>query len=200
MLAVVEPLRRRPSAGCEQTTHDEGRGREPRPFLGDGSRFSRPDTPALHKACGQPGGPRPGCGCPVAPLRSLFHAGTGFVREALAAPSHPYDMAEVAPRGCARGRSRLLRLCPSGPPAPARAPGRLACPSPSTPAGRCYPVASPHHALAAGGVEGPPALPGAPPVGRDGPTRRVGEAGAPLPTHPPAWLTPEAFAALLEHF
>lgn len=95
-LGVLEPLRRRTSAVCEQPTHDEGRWRGHRTFLVDGSSFSMPDTPELQEECGQPSGQQPGCGCPVAHRLAWFHAGTGFVLEALAAPWHTHDMAEGA--------------------------------------------------------------------------------------------------------
>lgn len=93
---VWQRLRRRTAAVCEQTTHDEGRWRGHRTFLVDGSSVSRPETPELQEAFGQPSGQRPGCGCPVAHLLALFHAGTGCLREVLAAPWHTHDMAEVA--------------------------------------------------------------------------------------------------------
>jgi hypothetical protein len=44
----------------------EGQGLGHRTFLVDGSSFSMPDTPELQDHFGQPGGQRPGCGCPVA--------------------------------------------------------------------------------------------------------------------------------------
>jgi hypothetical protein len=81
---------------CEQTTHNEGRWRGHRTFLVDGSSFSMPDTPDLQQYFGQPSGQRPGCGFPVAHLLALFHAGTGFLLEGLAAPWDTHDMAEVA--------------------------------------------------------------------------------------------------------
>jgi hypothetical protein len=43
------------------------------------------DTPALQTQFGQPGNQRPGCGFPVAHLLTLFHAGTGFLLQVLAA-------------------------------------------------------------------------------------------------------------------
>jgi hypothetical protein len=95
-LVVWQQLVRQTSAACEQTTHDEGRWRGHRTFLVDGSSFSMPDTPELQEYCGQPGGQRPGCGFPVAHLLALFHAGTGFLLEVLAAPWHTHDMAQVA--------------------------------------------------------------------------------------------------------
>ena len=95
-LVVWQQLRRRTSAVCEQTTHNEGRWRGHRTFLVDGSSCSMPDTPEWQEYFGQPSGQRLGCGVPVAHLRALFHAGTGFLLEVLAAPGDTHDMAEVA--------------------------------------------------------------------------------------------------------
>ena len=95
-LVVFEQLLRRTSAICEHATHDEGRWRGHRTFLVDGSSFSMPDTPELQEEFGQPSGQQPGCGFPVAHLLALFHAGTGFLLGVLAAPWHTHDMAEVA--------------------------------------------------------------------------------------------------------
>ena len=95
-LGVWQPWLRRTSAVCEQTTRDEGRWRGHRTFLVDGSSFSMPDRPDLQEEFGQPSGQRPGCGFPGAHLLALFHAGTGFLLEGLAAPWHTHDMAEVA--------------------------------------------------------------------------------------------------------
>jgi hypothetical protein len=95
-LVVWQQLLRRTAAVCEQTTHAEGRWRGHRTFLVDGSSFSMPETPELQASFGQPSGQRPGCGCPVAHLLALFHAGTGFLLETLVAPWHTHDMAEVA--------------------------------------------------------------------------------------------------------
>ena len=95
-LGVWQQLLRQTSAVCEQTTHNEGRWRGHRTFLVDGASFSMPDTPERQEYFGQPSGQRPGCGFPVAHLLALFHAGTGFLLEVLAAPWNPHDMAEVA--------------------------------------------------------------------------------------------------------
>jgi hypothetical protein len=95
-LGVWQRVLRQTAAVCEPTTHDEGRWWGHRTFLIDGSSFSRPDTPEWHEYFGQPTGQRPGCGCPVAHLRALFHAGTGVMLEVLAAPWHTHDMAQVA--------------------------------------------------------------------------------------------------------
>jgi len=95
-LVVWQQLLRRTAAVGEQTTHDEGRWRGHRTFLVDGSGIALPDTPELQADFGQPSGQRPGCGFPVAHLLALFHAGTGFLLEVLAAPWHTHDMAQVA--------------------------------------------------------------------------------------------------------
>ena len=93
---VWQSLLRRTAAVGEQTPHDEGRWRGHRPCLVDGTGFSLPATPALQESFGQPSGPRPGCGVPVAHLLALLHAGTGFLLEGRAAPWHPHDRAQVA--------------------------------------------------------------------------------------------------------
>ena len=95
-LGIWQQLLRRTTASLDQTTQDEGRWRGHRTFLVDGSSFSMPDTPELQEHFGQPGGQRPGCGFPVAHLLALFHAGTGFLMDVVAAPWHTHDMAQVA--------------------------------------------------------------------------------------------------------
>jgi hypothetical protein len=95
-LVVWQQLRRRTVGVCEPTTHAEGRWCGHRTFLVDGTGMSMPDTPDRQEAFGQPGGQRPGCGFPVAHLLALFHAGAGFLLEVLAAPWHTNDMAHVA--------------------------------------------------------------------------------------------------------
>lgn len=67
-----------------------------RVWLTDGSGCSMPDTPALQKAFGQPGGQQPGCGFPVAHLLTLFHAGTGLLQKVLVAPLRTHDISQVA--------------------------------------------------------------------------------------------------------
>jgi len=74
---------------------DEGRWLGHRAFWADGSSFSMPDTPELQNYFGQPGGQKPGCGFPVAPLMTLFPAGTGMVLRVLAAPLRTHDMSQV---------------------------------------------------------------------------------------------------------
>jgi hypothetical protein len=74
---------------------DDGRWRGHRTFVVDGSGGSMPDTPALHKAFGQPNVQRPGCGFPVARLLGLFHAGTGLLLKLVVAPLLTHDLAQV---------------------------------------------------------------------------------------------------------
>lgn len=199
-LAVVEQLLRRTSAVCEQTTPDERRWRGHRTFLVDGSSFSMPDPPALQEQCGQPGGQRPGCGFPVAHLLALCQAGTGFVLEALAAPWHTHDMAEVATLHaalrlgevlvgdrafCSLAHLALLRQ--HGLHAVLRVPQRqmVDC-TPSRPHTTPTPTA---------GQQG---LPRSRWLRQLGGTDQRVEWVKPvrLPTHPPAWLTPAVCAAL----
>ena len=66
-----------------------------RTFLTDGSSFSMPDTPELQARFGQPGNQKPGCGFPVASILALFHAGTGLLLDALAAPLRTHEMAHI---------------------------------------------------------------------------------------------------------
>jgi hypothetical protein len=67
-----------------------------RVFHVDGSSFSMPDTPELTRAFGQPHGQKPGCGFPTAHLLVLFHAQTGLLLDAWAAPLRTGDVAQVA--------------------------------------------------------------------------------------------------------
>ena len=54
-----------------------------------------PDTPALQEHCGQSSTQLPGCGCPIAHLLALLHAGTGMVQPLLAASLRTHDLSEV---------------------------------------------------------------------------------------------------------
>lgn len=92
-LALLRYLLRAFSNHVENSTMlDEGRWHGHRTFLMDGSGASMPDTPALQKRFGQPGGQKPGCGFPVMHLLALFHAGTGFLLNIAAAPLRTHDM------------------------------------------------------------------------------------------------------------
>jgi len=199
-LGVLEQLLRQTSAVCEQTTHDEGRWRGHRTFLVDGSSFSMPDTPALQEAFGQPGGQRPGCGFPVAHLLALFHAGTGFLLEALAAPWHTHDMAEVATLHAALRPGDVLvgdrAFCSFAHLALLRQHGLHA-------------VFRIHQRQIVDFTPARPHTTPTPPAGQKGlpRSRWLRQLGGTdqlvewvkpvrLPTHPPEWLTSELFAAL----
>jgi hypothetical protein len=79
------------ASGDEPDTRWKGH----RVFMMDGSSASMPDTCELQQHFGQPGGQRPGCGFPVVHLTYLFHAGTGLIREVLAAPLRTHDMSQA---------------------------------------------------------------------------------------------------------
>ena len=199
-LFVLEQLLRRTSAVCEQTTHDEGRWRGHRTFLVDGSSVSMPDTPELQEAFGQPSGQRPGCGFPVAHLLALFHAGTGFVLEALAAPWHTHDMAEVATLHAALRPGDVLvgdrAFCSFAHLALLRQHGLHAVFRVHQRQLVDFTPSRPHT------IPKPPAgqtgLPRSRWLRQLGGTDQLVEWVKPvrLPTHPPEWLTPELCAAL----
>ena len=67
-----------------------------RTWLLDGSSCSMPDTPALQKHFGQPGGQRKGCGFPVAHLLALFDAASGRLLDVRVAPLRTHDLRHVA--------------------------------------------------------------------------------------------------------
>jgi hypothetical protein len=109
---------------------DESRGQGHRPWLGEDSGGSRPETPAFQAAFGQPTTPRPGEGVPVARLLGRFHAGSGGLLTRVVAPLLTHDRARgpaVQPGlpagdglGAARGlcaSAPLARLVPAGVPA-----------------------------------------------------------------------------------
>ena len=94
-LRLFALLLERFSSAVQRSALDEGRWQGHRTFLVDGSGGSRPDTPALPQAFGQPTEQRPGCGFPVARLLGLFHAGTGVLLKLIVAPLLTHDLARV---------------------------------------------------------------------------------------------------------
>jgi len=94
-LPVLQTLLRRVGAALQPTLDESGRWRGHRTFHLDGSSFSMPATPELQRHFGQPGQQLPGCGFPVAHLLTLFHAGTGFLLQVLAAPLRTHDLAQA---------------------------------------------------------------------------------------------------------
>lgn len=95
-LQVLQTLLQRVGSALQPIMNEIGCWRKHRTFHIDGSAFSMPDTEELQKEFGQPGPQRAGCGFPVAHLLTLFHAGTGFLVKALAAPLRTHDMKEAA--------------------------------------------------------------------------------------------------------
>ena len=83
------------SRGLENSLEESSRWLGHRVWLIDGSSCSMPDTPELREAFGQPGQQARGCGFPVAHLLTLFHAGTGLLLRAAAAPLCTHDMAQA---------------------------------------------------------------------------------------------------------
>lgn len=94
-LTVFQALLSRVGQAIQDDTHTVGLWHGHRTVLVDGSSFSMPDTPELQTHFGQSQKAKPGCGFPVAHLMVLFHAGTGLLWEAFAAPLHRHDMALV---------------------------------------------------------------------------------------------------------
>jgi hypothetical protein len=198
-LVVWQPLRRRTATVCEPTTHAEGRWCGHRTFLVDGTGIAMPETPELQAAFGQPRGQRPGCGCPVAHLRALLHAGTGCLLAGLAAPWHTNDLAQVAAlhatlrpgdvlvgdRACC-AFAHLARLSQQGFHAVCRMPQKqlVAC-TPSRPHTTLKPRAAQK------------GLPRSRWLRQLGVTDQRVEGVKPvrLPIHPPAWMTPALLAA-----
>ena len=94
-LDVFEILVKRVAWLLERTTSPVEGFRGHRTWIVDGSGFSMPDTPALQKQFGQPGGQKAGCGFPVAHLLALFNADTGMIRETIVAPLRTHDLSQV---------------------------------------------------------------------------------------------------------
>jgi hypothetical protein len=94
-LRVFDRLLERFSRAVQRSASDDGRWHGPRTFFVDGSTCSMPDASALQGAFGQSTEQRPGCGCPVAHLLGLFHAGTGVLLKLVVAPLLTHDLAQV---------------------------------------------------------------------------------------------------------
>lgn len=199
-LGLWQQLLRRTAVVCEQTTHDEGRWRGHRTFLVDGSSFSMPDTPELQEYFGQPHGQRPGCGFPVAHLLALFHAGTGFRLEVLAAPWHTHDMAQVATLHAALRPGDVLvgdrAFCSFVHLALLRQQGHHAVFRVHQKQIVDFTPARPHTTPKASGAR--KGLPRSRWLRQLGVTDQLVEWVKPvrLPMHPPTWMTPELFGVL----
>jgi Transposase DDE domain len=95
-LAVLQALLRRLVETCRPVTDSTGLWRGHRTWLVDGTGVSRPDTPELQRAFGQPTNQAPGCGFPVARILALSHAGTGMLQHLITAPLRSHEMSRVA--------------------------------------------------------------------------------------------------------
>ena len=95
-LEVLRKLLEEVCAALQPATQASERWHGHRTFLIDGSGFSMPDTPALQREFGQPGGQKPGCGFPVARMLALFHVGTGMLMNVLTAPLRSHDLVQIA--------------------------------------------------------------------------------------------------------
>ena len=199
-LVVWQQVLRRTVAVGEPTPHAEGRWCGHRTFLVAGTGRSRPDTPARQEAFGQPGGQRPGCGFPVAHLLALFQAGTGCLREVHAAPWHTNDMAQVAALHAPLQPGDVLvgdrAFCAFGPLALLSPQGcHAVCRMPQKPIVDFTP-SRPHTTPKPRAAQ--QGLPRARWLRQVGVTAQLVEWVKPvrLPIHPPAWRTPELWAAL----
>ena len=72
--------------GVRESLHEAHLWLGRRVWLVDGTRCSMPDTPSLQQAFGQPDGPKPGCGFPVATLTALFCWASGAVLDVAIGP------------------------------------------------------------------------------------------------------------------
>lgn len=107
-LAVYRAALREQVEALAPDTRTQGAWRGHRTFLVDGSSFSMPDTPELRAHFGTSGRAKPGCSFPVARLLALFHAGTGMLLEAVAAPLRSHEMAGVGSVHAHLGRGDVL--------------------------------------------------------------------------------------------
>ena len=67
-----------------------------RTFWMDGSSASMPDTEALQKEFGQPGGQQPGCGFPIAKLWAMFDARSGLLTKLLISPLRTHEGSQLS--------------------------------------------------------------------------------------------------------
>ena len=94
-LAVLQRLLEGVVTRLRGVDDSAGRWRGHRTLLIDGSTASMPDTPALQRAYGLPGGQKVGWGFPCLHLLAVFDATTGFLRRLIAAPWRTHDMSQL---------------------------------------------------------------------------------------------------------
>jgi len=93
--ALLEHLVAAVTRELRPESDEGGRWRGHRVWLGDGTGFSMPDTPALQQHFGQPGAQEPGCGFPVATLLVLCDA-AGFILKTIACPLRTHEASRAA--------------------------------------------------------------------------------------------------------
>ena len=109
--AYGQARKRLPLAALRRRLHETGvpwrenagrlaadRGCDHRTWRVDGSSGSMPDTPALQKHFGQPGGQQKGGGFPVAHRLVLLEAASGRLLDVLVSPLRTHDLSRVAER------------------------------------------------------------------------------------------------------
>jgi len=94
-LDVIKALTQRVGSLMKGLAGETLKWRGHRIFHVDGTGFSMPDTLALQKRFGQPGGQIEGCGFPVAHLAVLCHAASGMIADVVASPLRTHDMASA---------------------------------------------------------------------------------------------------------
>lgn len=94
-LSLVEYINTWITARLIDAARQTCRWRGHRVWRGDGTSFSMPDTPALQKYFGQPGGQAAGCGFPVATTLVLCNA-AGFIIKTLALPLRTHEASRLS--------------------------------------------------------------------------------------------------------
>lgn len=95
-LQALQTLLTRCTARMAECVKDTGLWLGHRLFLLDGSSFSMPDTDELRDHFGQPGGQAAGCGFPTAHWLALVHFGSGLFQKVITAPLRTHDLNGVA--------------------------------------------------------------------------------------------------------
>lgn len=95
-LAALQTLLSRCTAKMAERVRDTGLWLGHRLFMLDGSSFSMPDTRELSAHFGQPGGQAAGCGFPTAHWLALVHFGSGLFQKVITAALRTHDLNGVA--------------------------------------------------------------------------------------------------------
>src|SRR5918996_4482126 len=105
------------AARCRQQPWTTGAGMGIAPAASRARGAPGPSPPAFQDACGQPNGPRLGCGVPVGRRRGRLHAGPGVLLTLVVAPllTHALAQGQTVPPRVAPGEVRVADrgLCAS---------------------------------------------------------------------------------------